>query len=363
LFSVLHLGKFYPPHHGGIETHVRDLAVRQARTCRVTVIAANTGRRNERAVIEGVEVFRVARVGTVASMPVCPGLTNAIRKCPADLVHLHTPNPGAAFSFLRSGHKGKLIITHHADTLGRKVLRSVANIYVQRAMERASVILATSQRYLDSSEELAPFREKCRVIPLGIDPAPQEDTPLAAKGNGLARPLILAVGRLVPYKGFDILIRAMKHVDGRLLLIGSGPQEMALRALAVSEGVQEKVEIRGRVPDLQPCFRQASIFVLPSTTRAEAFGIVQLEAMAAGLPVINTDLESGVPEVSADGETGLTVAPGDAGALAGAMQRLLQEEALREQFGQAARIRVQTEFTADRMTERTMAVYEKALEQ
>jgi glycosyltransferase involved in cell wall biosynthesis len=353
----MHLGKFYPPHHGGIETHVRDLAVRQARTGRVIVIAANAQRRNDRKVIEGVEVVRVARLGTIASMPVCPGLTIAIRKYPTDLVHLHTPNPGAAFSFLRSKHRGKLIVTHHADTLGRKLLRSVADIYVRRVMERASIILTTSQRYLDSSEELAPFREKCRVIPLGIDPVEWEGTRNVASGNGLGQPLILAAGRLVPYKGFDTLIRAMKDVDAKLLIIGTGPQEGALRALAASAGVQHKVEIRGRVSDLQPWFRQASIFVLPSTTRAEAFGIVQLEAMGAGLPVINTNLESGVPEVSVHGQTGFTVPPGNSEALAEALRTLLEREDLRREFGARARARVEAEFTADCMAERTMAVY------
>lgn len=357
MFSVLHLGKFYPPHHGGIETHVRDLAVRQARTGRVTVIAANSERQNERATIEDVDVIRVARVGTIASMPVCPGLTKAIRGCPADLVHLHTPNPGAAFSFLRSGHRGRLIVTHHADTLGRKLLRAVADIYVRRVMERASIVLTTSQRYLDSSEELAPFREKCRVIPLGIDPAGWEGAPGAANSTGSGQPLILAAGRLVAYKGFDVLIRAMKNVDAKLLLIGSGPQERTLRELAAREGVLHKVEMRGRVPDLRPWFRQASVFVLPSTTRAEAFGIVQLEAMAAGLPVINTDLQSGVPEVSVHGETGITVPAGSSEALSDAIKMLLGREDLRRTFGANARARVQTEFTADRMAERTMAVY------
>ena len=117
--------------------------------------------------------------------------------------------------------------------------------------------------------------------------------------------LILAVGRLVPYKGFDILIRSMKHVDAKLLLIGSGPEYNALAKLAASEGVEERIAMLGRVEDVGPYFAAASFFVLPSVTRAEAFGLVQLEAMAAGLPVINTDIDSGSAEISLDGERGL----------------------------------------------------------
>jgi glycosyltransferase involved in cell wall biosynthesis len=294
--SIVHLGKFYPPHNGGMETHLRDLAVRQARIADVSVIVANSRVRSQDEVAEGVHIIRVARVGTIASMPFCPGLTSAIRRCPADLVHIHMPNPSAAFSFLRSRHRGKLIITHHADTLGRKTLRRLSDPYVHQVMERASAIIVTSARYLESSRELVPFREKCRVIPLGVESTDRcensntsliEDLRIVSGG-----PLILAVGRLVPYKGFDLLVRAMKRVNATLLLIGSGPQAEQLDALAKTEGVSQKVRMLGRVADLQPYFQIASIFVLPSTTRAEAFGLVQLEAMAAGLPVVNTNIDS-----------------------------------------------------------------------
>src|SRR5579883_1006623 len=135
--AILHLGKFYPPYNGGMETHLRDLAIRQTGWASVSVVVANASSRNEHCVIEGVRVTRVARVGSIASMPLCPGLTKAIRRSPADLVHIHMPNPGAAFSLLRSGHRGRLVITHHADTMGRKSLRYLSDRYVRKVMERA----------------------------------------------------------------------------------------------------------------------------------------------------------------------------------------------------------------------------------
>lgn len=363
-YAFLHLGKFYPPHRGGIETNVHDLAVRQAGMASVSVVAANQNSRSETVEIEGVHVTRVGRLTTIASMPVCPALSRAIRRCPADLVHIHVPNPGMAFAFLVSGHTGKLVITHHADTLGRKVLRRFSDPFVFRAMQRASCIIATSARYLSSSDELAPFREKCRIIPLGIDvpdPSMQDPEQVQELRRQFGDRLLLAIGRLVPYKGFDVLIRAMKHVDGRLLLIGAGPQEAALRTLAQAEGVESKITMLGPVEDLQPYFDIASMFVLPSVTRAEAFGLVQLEAMAAGLPVINTDIDSAVPEVSIDGETGFTVPPGDVAALEQAIQLLLDRKDLRDRFGEAARARVNAEFTADLMAERTMSLYREIL--
>ncbi len=314
--------------------------------------------------MEGVRVTRLAKVATVASMPICPALVTAIRHRPADLVHIHVPNPGAALAFLVSGHRGKLVITHHADTLGRKVLRRLSDPFARRLMERACRIIVTSARYLNSSDELAPFREKCRIIPLGIDVAHPRERDLAktqALRLQFGDRLILAVGRLVPYKGFDVLIRSMRQVDAKLLLIGSGPQTAALAELARTEGVEQKVVMLGRVDDLGPYFDAASIFVLPSVTRAEAFGIVQLEAMAAGVPVINTNLDSGVPEVSLNNQTGLTVEPGSVGDLAQAIRLLLDRRDLRDRFGEGARLRVRTEFTVDLMAERTMSLYKEVL--
>lgn len=364
--SILHIGKFYPPHSGGMETHLRDLAVRQCKTAQVKVIVANSGPHRQSSLVAGVSVTRVARFATIASMPVCPGLLTAIRSAPADIVHIHMPNPGAALAFLLSGHTGKLILTHHADTLGRPTLRRFSDPFVRTLMRRASRIIVTSNRYLDSSLELLPFREKCRVIPLGIDVQSaicNDHVAIERIGQRFGNRLVLAIGRLVPYKGFDILIRAMEHVDARLLLVGTGPQNDALRRLIASKNLEQKVTMLGRVDDIRPFLAASSIFVLPSVTRAEAFGIVQLEAMAAGLPVINTDIDSGVPEVGVDGETAITVPPKNPGALSTAIQLLLRRDDLRAQLGTAARARVGSEFTTDLMAQRTMALYEDVIDQ
>jgi glycosyltransferase involved in cell wall biosynthesis len=362
---VLHLGKFYPPHDGGMETHLRDLAVRQAKQMQVRVMVANSARQDERSVTDGVDVWRLARWGMIASMPVCPRMVWAIRQSPADLVHLHMPNPGAAFAFLLSGHRGKLVLTHHADTLGRKTLRKFSDGFVKATMDRADAIIVTSRRYLDSSEELAPYRAKCHVIPLGIDPKPIGPGPRRTLDTRAVdgRPNLLAIGRLVPYKGFDVLLRAMQQVEAHLTIIGTGPQRAELQSLSERTQVSDKVSILGRVEDLRPYFEAASIFVLPSVTRAEAFGIVQMEAMAAEIPVINTDIDSGVPEVSLHCKSGLTVPPGDANALADAINQLLSQPNLCRQYGAAGRERVLKEFNVDSMVEKTLVVYRTFREQ
>ena len=347
-----------------MEAHVHDLAVRQAGAAHVRVIAANSARRHERCVMEGVCIERVARIATLASMPVCPGLAIAIRRSPADIVHIHLPNPGAALAFLLSGHTGEVVITHHADTTGRLFLRQFSDPFVRLLMRRASRITVSSARYLDTSSELAPFRNKCCVVPHGIDiqHALRTDSAVVrALRQQFGDRLILAVGRLVPYKGFDILFRAMKHVDAKLILIGTGPQHAALASLAESEGVKEKITMLGHVECIGSYFSAASIFVLPSVTRAEAFGLVQLEAMAAGLAIINTDIDSGVPEVSIHGKTGITVRAGEIFALSEGINMLLERKDLRDQFGEAAKARVHSEYTADLMADRTMSIYSEVL--
>ncbi len=362
--AILHVGKFYPPHPGGMENHVRDLAVRQTSWAQVNVIVASTTRQTTSEITEGVQLTRLAQLTTVASMPICPRLPMAIRKSPADLVHVHMPNPAAALAYLLSGHKGKLIVTHHADTMGRVLLRKLSDPFVNELMRRAHRIIVTSNRYLDSSLELKPFRDKCTVVPLGINlPA------LVHPGNSAVTQLkeqfgsriVISVGRLVPYKGFDVLVRAMKSVEAHLLLIGTGPLQRELIDLARAQGVEKKISFLGKVNDLSPFLAATSLFVLPSVTRAEAFGLVQLEAMAAGVPVVNTFIDSGVPDVSIHGHTGFTVSPHDVNELANAMSELLDRDDLRRDYGENARMRVQTEFTADLMSSRTLAIYERVL--
>ena len=361
--SILHIGKFYPPHPGGMETHLRSLVTYQSRQAQVEVLVSNTCRQTESETLDGARITRLATFGKIASMPITPGLLARLQGRSDDIVHLHMPNPAAAAAYLASKHPGKLIITHHGDTLGRAALRRFSDPFVRRAMERASAIIVSSQRYLDSSDELRSFQSKCHNIPLGIEltlPPLVDSSEVAAIRAQHGDRLVLAIGRLVPYKGFDYLIRALRHTDATLLLIGKGPLNGDLRALAERAGVSERTHFLGYVDDPTPYYHAARVFVLSSTTRAEAFGLVQLEAMAAGLPVINTNLLSSVPEVSLDGVTGLTVPPADEKALGRAIQQLLSDDRKRQGFGRAAMERARS-FSAGATAQKTQAVYAQAL--
>lgn len=357
---VLHVGKFYAPHRGGIETHLQLLCGELRKYVDLHVIVANGSRSQVEESIEGVPVKRIANWGNVASAPLCPGMVQAIRESDADIVHLHLPNPSAVLAYLASGHRGVLICSYHSDTVRQRFLSKLFQPFLLRALHRSAAVVAASPNYVESSPVLRPLRERCRMIPYGIPIEPfQKVNPdtVAAIREQYGPNLVLAVGRLVYYKGFQYLIEAMKNVTGRLLLIGDGPLRAELHTQARLLGIADRVVFLGQVEDTVPYYHASDLFVLPSVARSEAFGIVQLEAMACGKPVINTELDSGVTFVSKDGQTGITVPPRNAEALASAIKVLLDNADLRARYGAASQMRVRQLFRLETMTEKMLELY------
>jgi rhamnosyl/mannosyltransferase len=176
-------------------------------------------------------------------------------------------------------------------------------------------------------------------------------------------PLLLFVGRLRYYKGLDYLVQAMQRIEATLLVVGTGPEGEHLRALTAELGLSDKIHFLADVGDdaLVTYFQAADLFVLPSSHRSEAFGIVLLEAMAAGTPLITTELGTGTSWVNQDGITGRVVPPRDAAALAEAIGALLQNESQRAAMGTRARARAQAEFDLPVLVQRVMDVYHSVL--
>jgi rhamnosyl/mannosyltransferase len=356
------VGKFYPPYHGGMESHLEMLCQTTRAEVDVQVLVSNTGPRTVREVVDGIPVTRIATQARVASTSFSPGMVAEIRRAAADVVHFHHPNPSAALSYLIARVGGRLVVTYHSDIIRQRVLRVLVAPIHLTLLARADAIIATSPQYVESSPVLRDHAARVHVIPFGIDAAemrrvdPGEVARVRAEHG--AR-IVLAAGRLAGYKGFDVLIRAMRDVDARLLLAGSGPLSGALAAHTRRCGVEDRVKLLGAVPDLRPLYHAADVFALPSVARSEAFGIVQMEAMACGVPVVNTMLDSGVPYVSPHGVTGLTVPPGEPGPLAAALTTLLDDPALRGRLGEAGRRRVELELSAGRMAAETLALYHR----
>ncbi len=360
---VLHVGKFYQPHVGGMETHLRTLCAELKDAVDLSVIVANDGPRTEHALMDGVNLTRVGTALNVYSTPICPRMTRAIRDARADLVHVHMPNPWAVLAYLRSGHRGPLVVTWHSDVVRQKALEPAFGLLLRRFLRRCNTIIATSDNYIESSPVLSRYRDRCHTVPFGIstDDLWCRDVNAVKQIRGrFGSRIVLSTGRLVYYKGLEYLIRAMNSVDASLLIVGDGPLRDKLETEAAANPVlRRRVNFLGHVEDVTPYYHACDVFALPSIARSEGFGIVQLEAMACAKPVVNTRLQSGVPFVSLDGVTGITVAPQNSAEMAGALNRLLNEDELRRTYGNAALQRVRTEFTVGAMVKRTFGVYKQ----
>ncbi|MDE3053727.1 MAG: glycosyltransferase [Gemmatimonadota bacterium] len=363
-FSVLQVGKFYPPDEGGMETHLEGLCRHISGAGRLEVLVSARGRQTTHEIRDGVSVTRAGTLATVRSAPVCPDLWRRMRASRADIVHLHHPNPSAFLAYLMSGHRGRLIVTYHSDVVQQRWLNVVYEPIVRAVLRRADAIIVSSQEYMDTSPMLQRYRDRCEVIPMAIEPdrfATADPREVAEIRRRFGDRIVLAVGRLVYYKGLEFLIRAMPGVRGHALVIGQGPMREALLAEAEAAGVADRVTLLGHVEDPVPYYHAARVFALPSHLRSEAFGIVQLEAMAAGLPVVNSRIPSGVSGVSLDGVTGITVSPGEPDALAAAINALLDDPARAARLGAAGRRRVAERYSLESMTERTLALYARVL--
>jgi rhamnosyl/mannosyltransferase len=264
------------------------------------------------------------------------------------------------------------VVTHHSDVVRQRLLRYALGPFRRIVYTRAEKILTTSPAYAGGSEELRRYASKVADLPLGLDLSPHLEPSAAALDHARSLraqypgPLWLAVGRLTYYKGLDVALEALARVPGTLMIIGTGPLEATLRAQAARLGVADRVVWAGyATPDeLAGAYYAATALWFPSNARSEAFGLVQVEAMASGCPVVNTAIpHSGVTYVCPDGKAGLTVPVNDAGAFAVAARRLLDEPGLRDRLGREGRRRAVAEFDHDVTARRSLAVYARVLEE
>jgi glycosyltransferase involved in cell wall biosynthesis len=364
---VLHVYKDYYPVVGGMENHIRLLARGEARRgLEITVLVTSLTGKTEVAELEGVRVIKAARLATVASTPISLALFSWMRRLRSDITHLHFPYPWGELAHLAFGQSQRTIITYQSDIVRQKGLLKLYRPFLWRVLARADRIIATSPNYIQSSPYLSQVSEKCTVIPLGIDLEPflQSRTEEVRRlRERYGSPLLLFVGVLRYYKGLGDLIRAMRDIDARLLVVGAGPMAEEWHALVRELGLTEKVFFTGRVQDeeLPAYFQACDIFVLPGSHRSEAFGVVQLEAMASGRALVSTELGTGTSYVNVHGETGLVVPPRDPGALASAINRLLADEPLRIKMGERGRERARQEFSQDLMIDRVLELYHSVL--
>jgi rhamnosyl/mannosyltransferase len=287
----------------------------------------------------------------------------------ADLIVLHEPNPMALVAYFLARPSGRLIVWYHSDVIRPSWrYRLFYRPFLRFALSRAVRIVVSSPALGASAPELQDFQARCKVIPFGIETR-KADTLNATMERAseirrdLNLPIVLFVGRLVAYKGVDVLLDALKGLKVAALIVGEGPLRARLEKHARALDMSNRVHFLGLVGDdeLAALYQACHIFVLPSVSRQEAFGVVQLEAMAAGKPVVSTDLGTGVGWVNRDGDTGYVVPPRDPHALQSALARLLGDADLQKSMGEAAARRIRSAFTLERMIDDTLSLYREVI--
>lgn len=365
---ILQINKLYYPSIGGIERVVQQIAEGLVDKTEMRVLVSSNSKKLIEEEINGVQVVRVPAIGMIGNLPIPFGLTWKLKSMmkETDVIHLHMPYPFGDLACLLSGFKGKIVVWWHSDVVRQKRMMLIYKPIMNMMLRRADVIIVATEGHIQGSKYLKPFREKCVIIPFGVEQKIEDrsDEYIANK-NKLARKdnvvKFLFVGRFVYYKGCKILLEAFQSVrSAELIMIGSGNMEGELKELTKKFGIEKMVKFYGKVEEeqLYKYFEECDVFVLPSIARSEAFGLVQIEAMAFGKPVINTNLPSGVPYVSLNKTTGLTVEPNDVQELAQAMQWMVEHEEERNRMGIRSRARMKEEYRMKVMLERVLSLYD-----
>lgn len=358
--KILQINKLYYPVVGGIEKIIQQLAEGLNEKTEMKVLVCSKKGKGGAEQIKGVEINRASSLGIFFSMPISFSFIFMLRKMAKDrdVLIFHMPFPLGDFAGLLSGFKGKIVVWWHSDVVKQQKIMMLYEPIMRKFLQRADMIIVATQGHIEGSKYLKEYREKCVVVPYGVDGKILENSKKYCSDYNSSREIVfLFVGRFVHYKGCSVLLEAFSKVkQGKLILAGDGVLRQELMKQAESLEISEVVEFVINPSDerVMELYRECDVFVLPSIQRSEAFGLVQAEAMAYGKPVINTRLESGVPYVSIHGETGLTVEAGNAKKLAEAMVYMIENPEIRANMGRAARKRAYEVFTEEKMIEDTL---------
>jgi len=368
--KVLQLGKFYPI-RGGVEKVMWNLTKGLGEQGQeVDMLCASLSRdANTIQLGPSARVICVPALIKLAATMISPAMIFRLRTMirdaarkgkPYDIIHIHHPDPMAAVALFFSGWKGKVVLHWHSDILKQKTLLFFFKPLQNWLLRRADRIVGTTPVYVAESPFLQDYKEKLTCLPIGIDPLPSGGAAAQAiRERFEGKKIVWSLGRLVGYKGFEYLIGAIKYLpeDYVLIIGGEGPLHGELEKLSLKYGVSDRVHLIGRKCD-EECaawFDACDVFVMSSIKRTEAFGIVQIEAMSLGKPVVSTRIPgSGVSWVNQDGESGLTVPVCDSRSIAEAVQKVCLSNA---EYGAGAHKRYEKLFTFDKMISGCIQIY------
>lgn len=369
--KVLHIGKYYPPYPGGIETYCKVLCeALVSQGIQTDIIVANNTKEYREETVNGVKIYRLPRTILLSSIPVCLKLFSVLLKLiennKYDAIHLHFPNPIAEIAYLLLGKGKKLIVTYHTDAGLRHKLKILYLPVVRKLFKSATHIIVFFEHYLatdfnPSRKLLASFKEKCRFIPIPV--GNRFFSPINTECvNNIRRKygrFILFVGNLSSYKGESFLINAMKTVDCKLLLAGSGASIDNFKKIIHDLGFEKKIIFLGHVDNtsLKDYYDACDIFCLPSISSLETFPVVTLEAMARSKPVVTTEIGTGSSYININKETGLVVPPKSSDELANALNIILNNDSLKQQMGSNAHKRIIENFTLEKVINSIIDLY------
>ena len=371
--KVLQLGKFYPI-RGGVEKVMYDLMTGLSEQgVRSDMLCAVEGKSETIRLNDHANLICCHAVKKVAATMISPSMVWTLRKIcrEYDIIHIHHPDPMACLALFLSGYKGRVILHWHSDILKQKNLLKLYRPLQRWLINRAERIVGTTPLYLQESPFLTDVQEKTVCVPIGIVPPADDSGNTAGEEIRQQFPdktIIFSLGRLVEYKGFEHLIEAARYLNDRFVILigGSGPLKEQLQAKIDHFGLGEKVKLLGFLSEkeLPAYYKACDLFCLSSVFKTEAFGIVQIEAMSYGKPVVATTIEgSGVHWVNAEGESGLNARKGDAKALAKAIAAITAHPMIYERYSQGAKQRFKQLFTLDHMIDNPLQVYNRCSDQ
>ena len=364
--KILQLGKFYPI-RGGVEKVAYDLMIGLSERnvpCDM-LCAATRGKSQVTPINKYANVISCHTWLKASSTMISPVMISTLRQIQAqyDIIHVHHPDPMACLALFLSGYKGKVILQWHSDIQRQKQLFKLYYPLQQWLLRRADRIIGTTPVYLSESPYLQGFQQKTVCLPIGVEPmCPNPEAVAFIKRDYPGKRIVFSLGRLVAYKGYGFLIAAAQYLkdDFVILIGGTGELKDELQKEIDELKLQHKVKLLGRVSDenLPAYYGACDVFCLSSIQKTEAFGIVQIEAMSCGKPVVATNIpQSGVAWVNAHGVSGLNVKPGNAQALAQAIETITENEDIYARYSAGAKARYHELFTKEKMIEKCLNIY------
>jgi len=344
----------HPFVRGGIERYVHDLSMFLAGSGHdVDVLVAGDARGNLKCEVSGFNVVRYPCICRILSNPISPGLGRILKTIPADIIHFHVPLPSAVIAWLLTGRNTPYVVTYHSDIVRQSFFLPLYGPLLRRFLRGASRIISTSPVYRDTSVYLSDL-DNTEVIPIGSDLDVFRPSDTSPEGS-----YFLFVGRFRKYKGISILLDAWNEFPERkLVMAGGGPLENTVRKRIRQENLNIEIVNDPDDQNLIELYQNARCLILPSILRSEAFGMVQTEAMACGIPVISTALPTGVPWVNTDNVSGLIVQPGNASELADAI-RSMDDLELHSRLSSGALDRAVKQFNARMLFSRIESILER----